>query len=171
MQVFILDVDGVLTSGHFIYSSTGKMYKIFGPDDNDALSLLSNFLEIRCVTGDRKGYNISRKRVVDDMNLKLDLVSTVQRSEWIRERYQAHDVIYMGDGIFDHYVMRDVGYSIAPNNADENAKKFANFITLRSGADRAVAEACLHIMDKFFVSYDPNSELSTRTKLSGEWTV
>ena len=28
----------------------------------------------------------------------------------------------MGDGIFDHYVMKEVGYSIAPANSDQNSK-------------------------------------------------
>ena len=31
-----------LTTGHFIYSSEGKMFKLFGPDDNDGLSLLKS---------------------------------------------------------------------------------------------------------------------------------
>ena len=45
-KVFILDVDGVMTTGSFLYSSEGKIIKSFGPDDNDALSLLSKFIEI-----------------------------------------------------------------------------------------------------------------------------
>ena len=52
--VFILDVDGVMTSGHFIYSSEGKSFKMFGPDDNDGLSLVKPYLDIRFVTGDKK---------------------------------------------------------------------------------------------------------------------
>ena len=39
-KYFILDVDGVITTGHFIYSQEGKLMKIFGPDDNDGLSLV-----------------------------------------------------------------------------------------------------------------------------------
>ena len=49
-KVLILDVDGVMTTGHFLYSEDGKYLKIFGPDDNDALRLLSKFIEIRFVT-------------------------------------------------------------------------------------------------------------------------
>ena len=154
-EIFILDVDGVLTTGHFIYTTAGKTHKIFGPDDNDGLSILSAFIDIRFVTGDRKGFKISEKRVVSDMNYQLDLVSTIKRIEWIKERYDVSKVIYMGDGIFDHYVMREVGYSIAPANSDTNAKKYADFITERSGGNRAVAEACLHIMNRFFEPYDP----------------
>jgi 3-deoxy-D-manno-octulosonate 8-phosphate phosphatase (KDO 8-P phosphatase) len=169
--IFILDVDGVMTTGHFLYTSKGKMMKIFGPDDNDALSLLRRFLEIRFVTGDKKGFSISHKRIVDDMKFPLDLVSTVRRVDWIKERYILKDVIYMGDGIFDHYVMREVGYSISPANGDRRAKDHASFVTERSGGDRAVAEACLHIMEKFFEPFNPDALPSPQVKLSGDWAV
>ena len=46
--------------------------------------------------------------------------------------------------------MREVGYSIAPANADKTAIENADFVTGHSGGDRAVAEACIHIMQKFF---------------------
>ena len=168
---FILDVDGVLTNGQFLYAAEGKQMKIFGPDDNDGLSLLKPSVEIRFITGDKKGFAISKKRIVDDMGFPLDLVSTVRRVDWIRERYPVERVVYMGDGIFDHYVMREVGYSIAPANADALAKQHAHHVTKRSGGDRAVAEACLHLMQKFFSPYDPVHLPSAQHKLSGEWTV
>ncbi len=170
-KCFILDVDGVMTTGHFLYSTEGKALKIFGPDDNDGLSLLMGNLEIRFVTGDKRGFEISKKRIVDDMKFPLDLVSTIRRVDWIRERYALEDVIYMGDGIFDHYVMREVGYSIAPSNADRLAKQHARHVTERAGGDRAVAEACLHILETFFVAFDPSRLPSAQHKLSGEWTA
>jgi 3-deoxy-D-manno-octulosonate 8-phosphate phosphatase (KDO 8-P phosphatase) len=170
MKVFILDVDGVMTNGQFLYSEEGKQMKIFGPDDNDGLALLNQYIDIRFVTGDRKGFSISNKRIKEDMNFDLDLVSTIKRIEWIKERYNPEEVIYMGDGIFDHYVMREVGYSIAPANSDRVAKEHASFITERSGGDRAVAEACLHIMQKFFTPYDSDKLPADQLNL-GEWTI
>ena len=155
-KIFILDVDGVMTTGQFYYTKSGKTMKVFGPDDNDALSLVQKFIDIRFISGDKKGLPISSKRIKDDMKFKLDLVSTTKRIEWIKKKYDPREVIYMGDGIFDHYVMKEVGYSIAPNNADNLAKKQADYVTKRSGGERAVAEACLHIMKKFYKSYDPN---------------
>ncbi len=171
MKTFILDVDGVLTSGQFFYTAKGKAMKVFGPDDNDGLSLLRPHLEIRFVTGDRKGYEISRKRIVDDMRYPLDLVSTVRRVEWLGERYELGQVIYMGDGIFDHYVMKEVGYAIAPANADELAKSHAHHVTRRAGGDRAVAEACMHILEKFFEPFDPHSPPNGVAKAAGEWAL
>jgi len=169
--VFILDVDGVLTTGQFIYTAYGKAMKVFGADDNDCLSLLKRFIEIRFVTGDKKGFSISKKRIVDDMGFDLDLVSTIRRVDWIAERYPLDSVIYMGDGIFDHYVMERVVYSIAPANSDKLAKQHASFVTERSGGDRAVAEACLHIMEKFFTPFNQAELPNAQLKLSGEWTA
>jgi|LauGreDrversion4_2_1035121.scaffolds.fasta_scaffold170999_2 3-deoxy-D-manno-octulosonate 8-phosphate phosphatase (KDO 8-P phosphatase) len=170
-SVFILDVDGVMTTGQFLYSAEGKAMKVFGADDNDALSLLRTNLEVRFITGDKKGFAISKRRIVDDMGFELDCVSTIRRVDWISERYPLKSVIYMGDGIFDHYVMSRVGYSIAPANADKNAKARASYTTERSGGDRAVAEASLHILEKFFTAYNPDLSPGKQLILSGEWAV
>jgi 3-deoxy-D-manno-octulosonate 8-phosphate phosphatase (KDO 8-P phosphatase) len=169
--VFILDVDGVMTNGQFFYSAEGKAMKIFGADDNDGLSLLKPFIDIQFITGDMKGFPISKRRIVDDMGFKLDIVSTIKRIDWIEQRYSLADVIYMGDGIFDHYVMNKVRYSIAPSNADLNAINHASFVTQRAGGDRAVAEASLHILEKFFVPYDPSVLPTIQVPLSGEWAI
>jgi 3-deoxy-D-manno-octulosonate 8-phosphate phosphatase (KDO 8-P phosphatase) len=167
----IIDVDGVMTTGQFLYTADGKVMKVFGADDNDALTLLKPHMDIRFVTGDKKGFTISKKRIQDDMGFPLELVSTIRRIDWIKNHYDTHSVIYIGDGIFDHYVMREVGYSIAPANADTLAKQQANYVTTRGGGDRAVAEACLHILEKFFKPYDPLRLPDAHIKLSGEWTV
>jgi len=170
-KVFILDVDGVLTTGQFLYTKDGKTIKIFGPDDNDGLSLLSGLMEIRFITGDKKGFDISYKRIVEDMNYNLDLVSTIRRKEWIKDLYKMNEVVYMGDGIFDHLVMKEVGYSIAPNNADKLAKLHSDYVTDRSGGDRAVAEACIHLLKKFFGGENIELIRSMGLIKSGEWAV
>jgi 3-deoxy-D-manno-octulosonate 8-phosphate phosphatase (KDO 8-P phosphatase) len=77
----------------------------------------------------------------------------------------------MGDGIFDQYVMQKTGYSIAPANSDKNAKKFANYVTERSGGDRAVAEACLHILENFYQPFDINAFRLNKDSFVGEWAV
>lgn len=169
-KIFVLDVDGVLTDGGFYYSSEGKVLKKFGADDNDALSLLRPYMEIVFVTGDKRGFEISNKRIID-MHFKLNLVSTIKRINWIKENYNPQEVIYMGDGIFDHYVMKEVGYSIATADADSHAKKYANYVTERIGGKRAVAEACLHIMEKFFIPYDETKLPDNNINYARDWTV
>ena len=147
---FILDVDGVMTTGQFLYDEKGKKYKVFGPDDADALKLLKKFVKIIFVSADSRGFKISKKRISDDMGYKLFKISSEKRMNWIKDNFELNKTIYMGDGIYDHLVMKNIYYAISTSNSSENAKKFANYITKRNGGDRAVSEACLHILKKFF---------------------
>lgn len=169
-KVFVLDVDGVLTDGGFYYTTEGKVMKKFGADDNDALSLLRPYMDIIFVTGDKRGFEISNKRITD-MHFQLELVSTIKRIEWLKERYNPEEVVYMGDGIFDHYVMQEVGYSISTADGDSRAKKYADYITERKGGKRAVAEACLHLMEKFFAPYDESKLPADNINYTRDWTV
>lgn len=164
---FILDVDGVLTDGQFYYSTEGKIMKVFGPDDHDALLLLKPFLNICMVTGDKKGFEISRKRVEDDMKFPIHLVSTFERINWIKEHFNSEETVYMGDGIFDAAVFKHVAYGIAPMNAFYKTKETANFVTHSRGGDSAVAEACMHILEKFFEPVDLSNIVLKNG--DGEW--
>lgn len=153
MKNFIIDVDGCLTTGQFLYSAKGKVYKVFGSDDADALSILKNKINIQMISGDKRGFPITKKRI-KDMGFPIFLVSTFERVEWITQRYKLGETIYMGDGIYDALVFEKVGYSIAPANAFYVAKQKAIFVTQARGGEGAVAEACLHILEKFFEKLD-----------------
>ena len=148
---FVLDLDGVLTDGKFLYTTEGKFMKTFGADDHDCLNLLKQILHIEVVTADSSGFKISEKRIREDMGLEISLVSATERLEWIANRFDLEKTIYMGDGVFDYLVFRKVFYSIAPANALAFVKKQADFVTENVGGERAVAEACLHILKKYFV--------------------
>lgn len=165
---FIFDVDGVFTDGGFYYSDKGKILKKFGDADNDALSIIKEKLHIEMVTGDKRGFKISNKRIKIDMGFPLSLVSTFKRAEWIKERFNPNETIYMGDGIYDPLVFKEVGYSIAPANAFLNTKKYADFITNSRGGEGAVAEAIIHVYEKLLgYKFDIyNLDLS---KGSGNW--
>ena len=56
--------------------------KIFGPNGNDALSLLKSSLEIRFITADKKVFPVSQKGIVDDMKFQLEIISTIHRVDW-----------------------------------------------------------------------------------------
>ena len=149
-KYFILDVDGVFTDGKFHYTAEGKVVKVFGDADNDGLSLIKEKLHIEMVTGDKRGFPISKKRIQDDMGFPISLVSTFQRAEWIKERFNPEETIYMGDGIYDPLVFRQVGFSIAPANAFINTKKYASYVTNSKGGEGAVAEAVIYIIENLF---------------------
>ena len=53
----------------------------------------------------------------------------------------------------------------APNLAPEIIFRYA------ASPEGHVAEACLHILEKFFQPYNPDALPSDQLKLSGEWAV
>ena len=149
-KFFLLDVDGVITTGQFIYSRQGKLFKIFGPDDFDMLNILKKFIKIIFITSDKRGFKISQKRIYQDTGFQLNLVSNKTRLNWIKKKFEIEKIIYMGDGFFDIPIIENVKYFIAPSNCDEDLKKLANFVTRNKSGERAVSEACKHILVKFF---------------------
>ena len=150
MEYFVLDVDGVIARSMLLYDANGKAMKVFGPDDHDALNLLRDRLKIMFITGDKRGFPISKRRIVDEMGFELFLVSTFERAKWFGEHTDLSKTIYMGDGIFDAEVFGHVAYSICPSDGFYLARKKADFVTRSEGGNRAVAEACVHILSKFF---------------------
>jgi 3-deoxy-D-manno-octulosonate 8-phosphate phosphatase (KDO 8-P phosphatase) len=146
----VLDLDGVLTDGKFLYSKAGKSFKAFSVDDHDGIKLVQNFLDVHIISADSSGFEISKRRVVKDMNLSLTLVSIEDRLDWIRRNFGLDNTIYMGDGIFDKAIFQRVYYAIAPSSALKEVRRAADFVTIAKGGERSVAEACLHIAKRFF---------------------
>jgi len=148
-KYLILDVDGVMTTGQFLYSESGKIYKVFGAHDNDGIKMIQKKMIVVFLTADKRGYSISKKRIVDDMNQQLTLVGENERFDYIENNYGLKKSIYMGDGLHDAKILESCFYGIAPNNARIEAKNSADYITPTNSAEGAVLDACLHIVEKF----------------------
>ena len=148
--IFLLDVDGVMTTGQFLYSEEGKAFKVFGAHDHDGLNLLKEKLQIKFITADKKGFLISKKRISDEMGYEIDLVLEQDRFEYIENLYGFENLIYMGDGIHDSKIIKACMFGIAPNNARREAKDVANYVTESNSCEGAVLDACLQIMEVYF---------------------
>ena len=146
---FVLDVDGVLTTGQFFYDQNGKKYKIFSVDDKDALLILKKFIKISFLTSDVKGFKISKKRV-EDMGFKLKYISSNKRYSWMKKNYDLKNIIFMGDGLYDYRLFKSVGMSICPKNSVSILKNHANYVTKNNGGERSVTDACIFILKKIF---------------------
>lgn len=147
---FLLDVDGVMTTGQFLYSYNGKEYKTFGPHDNDGLKLIKDKVRIKFITADKRGFAITKKRIVDDMGFKLDLVSEADRYEYVLQKYGFKHLIYMGDGYHDAKILKASEFGIAPRNARKEARAASDHITESKAGEGAVLDACLEIIKRYY---------------------
>jgi 3-deoxy-D-manno-octulosonate 8-phosphate phosphatase (KDO 8-P phosphatase) len=149
-KFLIFDVDGVMTTGQFLYSGKGKIFKVFGAHDNDGIKLLKGKISIVFLTADKRGFEITRKRIVEDMDQVLYLVGESERLDFIETKFGLRKSIYMGDGIHDVEILKQCLFGITPHNAREEAKEVADYITPSNSAEGAVLDACLKIDQLFF---------------------
>lgn len=143
----VMDIDGVLNTGHFFYSEEGKMFKVFGPHDKDGVILAQKLgLTIDFVTADRTGLSISRARIVTDWGFhesQLTCIPEGTRLSWIEKKYNLNEVAYIGDGIHDAPILKEVAVGIAPNSARKEAKDAADYVTESNAGSGAVLDAVL----------------------------
>mgnify|MGYP001592825348 CR=1 FL=1 len=149
--VFVLDVDGTLTNGNMYYSKDGKKLKAFSCDDWDALKEISNFMQLCFITADKKGFPITQKRIEEEMGWDLNLVSPYpkERWEWMKQQFPDKKIFFMADGIYDYYALEKCYFGITTKNALEYTKRSANIMIEKNGGDRAVAAACIYLMEQF----------------------
>jgi len=145
---FVLDVDGVLSTGQFLYSVKGKIFKVFGPHDADGLELIKEQVDVLFISADHRGFSISQKRVLD-MGFKIKLVSQHDRYDFIRKNFNLDNLIFMGDGIFDVPLLKECKFGIAPANARIEARKAADYITPSKAGEGAICDACIEIKNRF----------------------
>ena len=140
----VIDVDGCLTDGTFVWTNDGKAGKMFGPDDHQALhELVATGTRIHIVTGDKLGFELTAARIYH-MGFKL----TWMPSRWdrITQFGDPHTTVYIGDGYYDAEHLRNSAFGIVPCDAWPGALKAADAVTSRPGGHRAVAEAVDWIM-------------------------
>jgi 3-deoxy-D-manno-octulosonate 8-phosphate phosphatase (KDO 8-P phosphatase) len=137
----VFDVDGVFTDGTFHYNKNGKVSKVFGAHDSDAIKFLRyNNIQVQAITADKRGYKISEARM-DDMGIPLQLVSEGERLRFLSSNFSFKTMLFIGDGLHDAEVLARARIGICPANGCDRAKMSANFVTERSGGNGVLLEA------------------------------
>jgi 3-deoxy-D-manno-octulosonate 8-phosphate phosphatase (KDO 8-P phosphatase) len=145
----IMDVDGVLSTGHMVYSADGKMFKLFGPHDKDGLRIVKRYLnDITFITADITGWDITYRRIVTDWGYdhsQLVLVSEEDRMSYFENNCDFDTTAFIADGYHDAPILKRVRLGIAPASARIEAKDAADYITPSNAGSGAVLDACLYI--------------------------
>lgn len=144
-----MDVDGVLNTGHMLYSKEGKVYKVFGPHDRDGIKIAQRLgLTIDFISADVNGWDITCARIINDWKISsanLHLVTEEERLSWIEKRFNLSEVAFIGDGLHDAPVLEKVALGIAPRSARREAIAAADYVTESDAGNGAVLDACLYI--------------------------
>lgn len=144
-----MDVDGVLTDGAVIIHHDGTESKRFSLVDGHGIRMwLRAGLQMAWISGRaseatrRRAEQLGVTLVFDDAVVKLPVFEELLN----RTGLNADQVAYIGDDVLDIPVLSKAGLAIAVANAVDEAKAYADYITLREGGHGAVREVIEYIL-------------------------
>ncbi len=149
IKMILMDVDGVLTNGEIIYSSSGDELKIFHVQDGMGITLARMAgLKTGIVTG-RMSALVERRA----HELNIDVVSQgnfnkLPEYERIKRDFELKDeeICYIGDDVLDIPILNRVGFSVAVANARDEVKAICDYVTVAEGGKGAVREVIDRIL-------------------------
>ncbi len=155
IQMMVLDVDGVLTTGDIIYTDDGAEGKVFDVKDGLGLRVASDAgLVIALMTGRSSRVTERRAR---DLHIQDVLQRVGDKAEALRQLttdkgIPLERIAFMGDDMNDRDAMKIAGISIAPADAVDDIREMSDLVTDRAGghgAAREAVEAVLRAQDKW----------------------
>lgn len=155
ITTFIFDVDGVLTDGQVLVTTSGELLRSMNIKDGFALKFAVN-----------AGYNVAIISAGTNEGVKLRLeglgIKTVYLGahdkivafeEYIKaNNIQPENVLYMGDDVADYPVMKVVGLPTCPQDAIPEIKGISKYISHKKGGEgaaRDVIEQVLKVQGKW----------------------
>ena len=149
IQWIVLDVDGVLSDGSLVYTSTGEELKSFSVKDGLGLTAArKSGIKLAIITA-RVSPMVERR--AKELHFDALLMGHANKTEALRAlcaEYQIDlkTIAYMGDDLNDLGALQLVGLPMAPNNAVPEVKQLAKFISTVNGGQGAVREAVEYIL-------------------------
>ena len=143
IQLFITDVDGVLTDGGMYYGSKDNELKKFNTRDSIGVNFLKS-LQIPTVIITSEKTNIVQRRAnklnISDCFLgvknKLDICLTICEKHQI----SINQVAFIGDEINDLELIKKVGLSACPLDAADYVKDVVDWVLNKKGGEGVFRE-------------------------------
>ena len=167
IKLLVLDVDGVLTDRGIYIDDEGREFKRFDAADGAGLKMLMREgVEVAFLSGRasqavfHRASDLGVKHVMLGEKLKMPAFEALLEKTGLA----APQCAYVGDDLVDLPIMRVVGWSAAPLDAQAEVKEVANCITAARGGHgvvREVAELLLKRMgrwEKALKRYMPGGE-------------
>ena len=158
VTTFIFDIDGVLTNGTITATESGELLRSFNVKDGYALQLALKKGYTICIISGAKGLALTKRFEglgITDVFLGIDDKLTVFNNYINQKRINPGQVLYMGDDLPDAAVMKLVGIATCPNDAVEEIKAIAHYISPKKGGETAardVIEKVLKVQQNWYGS-------------------
>ena len=151
ISFILMDLDGVLTDGTVVYSTTGEHIKVFSVYDGYGIERGHKLgLKFGIISGRSSEVNVLRAKKLHIEELHQDISDKVKAYEEIKQKYSLGDenFAYIGDEVFDIPLLRIAAFSAAPANAVPEVKEEVHYVTSTEGGKGAVREMIDFILRK-----------------------
>jgi 3-deoxy-D-manno-octulosonate 8-phosphate phosphatase (KDO 8-P phosphatase) len=155
ITTFVFDVDGVLTDGTILLTTSGEMLRTMHTKDGFAMktALLSGY-NICIISG---GSNEGVRMRLNNLGVKDVYLGSHNKIEQLNHYFEEHgikaeNVLFMGDDIPDYPVMKMVGLPTCPQDAVQEIKAISKYISHKNGGQgcvRDVIEQVLKVQGKW----------------------
>ncbi|MEL0262195.1 MAG: HAD-IIIA family hydrolase [Flavobacteriaceae bacterium] len=155
ITTFIFDVDGVLTTGQILITSTGEMLREMDTKDGYALKCaLQQGYRIAIITGGTNEGVRERLKALGIYDIYLGAHHKMDSYTDLMDSYELapKNILYMGDDLPDLPVMKEVGLAACPQDAVPEIKEVSHYISHRNGGMgcvRDVIEQVLRVQGKW----------------------
>lgn len=151
IRLIILDVDGVLTSGHVRYQGDGDETKEFHVHDGCAMKLWQDLGGSLAILSGRTSTSVQRRArelgiqcVRQGVGGKMGVYRELLQSFGLEDQH----VCCVGDDLADLPLLTRCGFGAAPSDAAPAVKRIADYVARNRGGDGAVAEVIELVLRK-----------------------
>ncbi len=151
IKIIVMDVDGVLTDGRIVLDDNGVEYKFFDVKDGHMIHIaLDAGIRVAWISG--RYSEVTKKRadqlkIVDlfqNQHKKIEALKNIKN----KYSYEYKNMAYIGDDLIDIPPMIVCGFSACPNDAVEDVKRVADYVSAYNGGRGAVRDIMEFIFKK-----------------------
>ena len=149
IRLVIFDVDGVLTDGSLIMGDDGQEYKAFNAKDGHGIRMLQDSGVAIGIISARNSLVVTNRmrdlgvqHVYQGQRDKLKALAELKK----KLKLESAQIAYVGDDLLDLCIMREVGLSIAVQDATQAVVDQSDWQTTAPGGKGAAREVCEKIM-------------------------
>lgn len=151
IKAVVLDIDGVLTDGTFVWGTNGDEYKKFSFTDVMGISLATKAgIKFALISGEDNVLVdlFAKKMKIADVYKGIKDKASALTSFAENNKLNLHQICFMGDDVNDIGALQLAGFPVAPANAHESVKRIVKVVTMTSGGNGAVRELIDLILEK-----------------------
>lgn len=148
IELIVSDFDGVMTDNRVIVDEMGKEAVCVSRADGQAIHML-NSMGIDFVIMSTEANRVVKRRAE---KLKVDCIQSVSDKAVCLKKYccerniSLKNIVYIGNDINDFGAMKLAGIKIVPNDAYEEVKNIADYVTKVNGGYGVIREVAGVIM-------------------------